>query len=245
METETNCWSGANSWADAMNTYQQIYNHEVANTGCYNMWNMILDANYNYVTWMTRAQNSQITITPASGTVTYNPEFYVMMHWSRYVRPGAVRIGCASTNGSLVVCAFKNPDGTIILEVSNTSGNTISPVVQVGTQFFTPQLAATSVNTINIGGTEPNANWNPSQPSDETAVQYTPPKRIFTAVTGVLRVYDIRGRLVKILDRSSARASAGGILWDRTDARGMKAAPGLYIIMNQADNAVVQKVMCP
>jgi glucosylceramidase len=243
METETNCWSGSNNWTDAMNTFTQIYNHEIANTGCYNMWNMILDANYNYVTWMTRAQNSQITITPSSGTVTYNPEFYIMMHWSRYVKPGAVRVAASSTNGSLVPCAFKNPDGTIILEVSSTVA--VSPLIRVGSQEFTPALVASSVNTFNIGGTEPASNWNPATPVEESAVQYTSPKRIFTAVTGVLRVYDIKGRLVKVLDRSSAKASAGGILWDRTDASGRKAAPGLYIIMNRAGNAIVQKVMCP
>jgi glucosylceramidase len=243
METETNCWSGSNSWGDAMSTYQQIYNHEVANTQCYNMWNMILDANYNYVSWMTRAQNSQITITPSSGTVTYNPEFYVMMHWSRYVKPGAVRIAASSTSGSLVSCAFKNPDGTIIVEVGNT-GSATSPLIRVGSQEFTPALAASSVNTFNIGGTEPASNWNPATPVEESAVQYTPPKKIIPAVTGVLRVYDIRGRLIKVLNRSSAQANAGAVLWDRTDASGRKAAPGLYIIMKQAGNAVVQKVMC-
>jgi glucosylceramidase len=246
METETNCWSGANSWTDAMNTFQQIYNHEIANTGCYNMWNMILDANYNYVTWMGRSQNSQVTVTFPSQAVTYNPEFYIMMHWSRYVKPGAVRIDVANTNtGALRAAAFKNPDGTIILEIQNYSGATVSPLIRVGTQYFTPALVTSSVNTFNIGGTEPAVNWNPAQPTPESAVQFTPAKMTLTAVvTGPLRVYDIRGRLVKVFDRSSAKVSAGGILWDRTDAGGRRAAPGLYIIMDRAANAVVQKVMC-
>jgi glucosylceramidase len=55
METETDCWSGANSWGNAMGTFERIYYHERANVQCYNMWNMILDADYNYVSWMTRA----------------------------------------------------------------------------------------------------------------------------------------------------------------------------------------------
>jgi hypothetical protein len=242
METETNCWSGANSWTDAMNTWKEIYDHMTTYNQNYNMWNMILDANYNYVSWMPRDQNSQITITPASQTVTYNPEFYIMMHWSRYVPPGAIRIGVTTSNASLRTVAFKNPDGTIILEVQNTSTTvTISPLIRVGSQEFTPALAVSSVNTFNIGGTEPAANWNPSQP---TAVQYTAPKRIIAAVTGVLRVYDIRGRLIKVIERTPAQANAGVVLWDRTDANGRKAVPGLYIIMNRTTNAVVQKVMC-
>jgi glucosylceramidase len=246
METETNCWSGANNWTDAMNTFWEIHNHMTTYNQCYNMWNMILDANYNYVSWMGRAQNSQVTVTFPAQTVTYNPEFYIMMHWSRYVKPGAVRVDVTNTiTGTLRAAAFKNPDGTIILELQNYSTSTVSPLIKVGSQYFTPALVRRSVNTFNIGGTEPAANWNPSQPTDEVIVnvQNMPPKRTVAAITGVLKVYDIRGRLVKVIDRSSARAAgAGGILWDRTDARGMKAASGLYIIMNRA--TIVQKVMC-
>ena len=242
METETNCWGGQNSWTDAMNTWKEIYDHMTTFNQNYNMWNMILDANYNYVSWMPRAQNSQITITPASQTVTYNPEFYIMMHFSRYVRVGAVRIAATSTSTSLRTLAFKNPDGTIIVEVQNTGTGAVSPLIRVGSQEFTPAaLAASSVNTFNIGGTEPASNWNPSQP---TNVEYRLPVMTVLASAGPLGVYDIKGRLIKVLDRTSVKAKVGGPLWDRNDASGRKAAPGLYIIMNRAGDIVVQKVMC-
>jgi glucosylceramidase len=240
METETNCWSGANSWTDAINTFQEIYNHEVGNTNCYNMWNMILDANYNYVSWMTRAQNSMITITPASGLVVYNPEFYVMKHWSYYVRVGAVRVFCSNSNTSLHTVAFKNPDGTVILEVSNTGSGSVSPLIRVGTKDFTPALAASSVNTFNIGGTEPTGNWVPA-----TSVQYNPPRKITSAAKGVVGVYDIRGRLVKVLGRSSSGTTGADGLWDHTDAGGRNAAPGLYIMMDKTGRTIgTQRVMC-
>lgn len=237
METETNCWSGANSWTDAMNTFGEIYNHEIGNTQCYNMWNMILDANYNYVSWMTRAQNSMVTITPASQTVTYNPEFYIMKHWSYYVRVGAVRVNSTNSNTGLKQAAFKNPDGTIILEVQNTGTGTVSPLIRVGTKEFTPALPGSSVNTFNIGGTEPTGNWVPA-----TGVQDAPAKGIMTTAKGTFGIYDIRGRLIKVIDRASA--SASGFIWDRTDASGRKATPGLYIIMNRTGKVMVQKAMC-
>jgi glucosylceramidase len=242
MQTENMCWSGANNWTDAMNTYLYIWRHETNNTNIFNFWNMILDSNYNYVTWMTRAQNSMITInhiaTPAP-TVKYNPEFYVMKHWSYYIAVGAVRLKTTNTNTNLVACAFKNPDGTIILEVQNTSTGTVSPLIKLGSQVFTPALAASSVNTFNIGGTEPAVNWVPM-----TEVQSLPYKSTFAATTGILGVYDIRGRLIKIIERSSTHANATGVLWDRTDASGRKAGPGLYIIMNRTGKAVVKKAIC-
>jgi glucosylceramidase len=241
METETNCWSGANSWTDAMSTFVEIYNHEIANTQCYNMWNMILDANYNYVSWMTREQNSMITITPASQTVKYNPEFYVMKHWSYYVRVGAVRVYSTNSNTGLKQVAFKNPDGTIILVVQNSGSGTVSPLIKVGSQVFTPALPGSSVNTFNIGGTEPTGNWVPA-----TGVRHTPPKSIVEEGKGTLGIYDIRGRLIKVIDRSSAPGSANGFIRDRIDASGGKAAPGMYLIRNMAkgNTTVVEKAVC-
>ena len=50
--------------------------------------------------------------------------------------------------------------------------------------------------------------------------------------------------LAKVIERSPAQANAGVALWDRTEANGRKAVPGLYIIMNRTTNAAVQKVMC-
>jgi glucosylceramidase len=240
IETETNCWSGANSWTDAMNTFQQIYNHETANTNCYNMWNMILDANYNYVSWMTRAQNSMITITPASQKVTYNPEFYVMKHWSYYVRVGAVRLSFGkNSNNNLRHAAFRNPDGTIILVIQNSSSGTVTPLIQIGTKEFKPALAASSVNSFNIGGTEPARDWVPA-----TSVTYMPPKRTVAPIRGPVGIYDMKGRLIKTVERAAIRENADGALWNRTDAGGRKAAPGMYLIINRASNTVVRKVMC-
>jgi len=161
MQTETMCWDGANSWTDAMNTFKELHNHLTANTQCYTMWNMILDADYNYVSWMNRSQNSMITVTPATQKVKYNHEFYVVKHWSHYIRIGAARVHVLNTNtANLRALAFKNPDGTIILELQNYSNATVSPVIKIGSQMFTPALLPSSVNTFNLGGTENTENWS-------------------------------------------------------------------------------------
>ncbi|MGS0687774.1 RICIN domain-containing protein [Nakamurella sp. GG22] len=55
-------------------------------------------------------------------TVTRNAEFYTLGHFSRFVRPGAVRI--SSNDAGLVrTVAFRNPDSSIALVVHNTSGS--------------------------------------------------------------------------------------------------------------------------
>jgi glucosylceramidase len=239
METETMCWSGANSWTDAMNTYKYICGFETANTNYYNFWNMILNSNSNFG-WQPRAQNSMVTINTTNKTVTYNPEFYIMKHFSYYIGVGAVRVKATNTNTNLLTVAFKNPDGTIILEVQNTSTGAISPLIKVGSKVFTPALPASSVNTFNIGGTEPASNWVPA-----TELQYPPHnKRPIAAAKGTMGIYDIKGRLIKVINRASTQADARGLLWDHIDACGRKAAPGLYIIMNRTGKGMVRKAIC-
>jgi glucosylceramidase len=243
METETMCWSGSNSWSDAMSTFQYINGFLIHKTNTYNMWNMILDSNYNYVSWMTRAQNAMVMINPRAKplpTVKYTGEFYIMKHFSYYISPGAVRVKSANTASNLIVSAFKNPDGSIIVEVSNSGTSNISPVIQVDTLAFTPTLAASSANTFILGGNPDTRDWLPA--TTPSSVQYTPVKKTISAATsGTLGVYDVRGRLVKLLSRN-----ATGMFWDRTDASGKKATPGLYIIANKTGNnsSVIQKVIC-
>nr|AIA91543.1 CAZy families GH30 protein [uncultured Sanguibacter sp.] len=63
-------------------------------------------------------QNSLLTIDEKSGTITRNPEYYVMRHYSSAVRPGAVVLGVDgrfSSQGS----AYRNPDGSLAVVVQN------------------------------------------------------------------------------------------------------------------------------
>jgi glucosylceramidase len=63
-------------------------------------------------------QNAMITVDPATGKVTLNPEFYVMKHVTRFVDPGAVRLGLAGewTGNTL---AFRNPSGRRVVVAHN------------------------------------------------------------------------------------------------------------------------------
>jgi hypothetical protein len=47
--------------------------------------------------------------------------------FGRYIRPGAVRVGASSPDSSLRVSAFRNKDGSLVVEVLNNSA-TAQPV---------------------------------------------------------------------------------------------------------------------
>jgi O-glycosyl hydrolase len=53
-------------------------------------------------------------------TVTPSGRLWAFANYSRYVRPGAVRIGATSSNGSVDLTAFKNTNGTIAIVALNT-----------------------------------------------------------------------------------------------------------------------------
>jgi glucosylceramidase len=42
-----------------------------------------------------------------------------MAHFSKFMRPGAVKIGCTISNKELMATAVKNPDGSIVIAVFN------------------------------------------------------------------------------------------------------------------------------
>ncbi|MFG3338130.1 glycoside hydrolase family 30 beta sandwich domain-containing protein, partial [Streptomyces tendae] len=66
-------------------------------------------------------------------TVTRNAEYYAIGHMSRFVKPGAVRVG-SNNAGDLENAAFRNPDGSYALVVTNIGGGTQSFNISLGGQ---------------------------------------------------------------------------------------------------------------
>jgi len=60
-----------------------------------------------------------VLVKPETDEVYYTPLYYVMCHFSRYIRPGAVRIGIDNGAEDLMVTGLVNPDGSIVVAVLN------------------------------------------------------------------------------------------------------------------------------
>ncbi|HEY3483021.1 MAG TPA: glycoside hydrolase family 30 beta sandwich domain-containing protein [Streptomyces sp.] len=107
-------------------------------------WNIALDENHGPHTGGCTGCDGTVDIDSATGAVTYTGNYYTLAHFSRFVRPGAVRIAAsvAAAQGDpapLQASAFAGPDGGTALVVYNPSATaahttTISgPGVQVTT----------------------------------------------------------------------------------------------------------------
>ncbi|HWB60083.1 MAG TPA: glycoside hydrolase family 30 protein [Chthoniobacteraceae bacterium] len=54
-----------------------------------------------------------------TGELSYHPAHYAFGQFTRFIRPGAKRIACTSTEDDLIATAFLNPDGKIAVVVLN------------------------------------------------------------------------------------------------------------------------------
>jgi len=89
-----------------------------------------------------------VTITSASGGVTRNVEYYALAHASRFVRPGARRVGSTSGVAGLESVAFRNADdGSKALIVVNTDVQDRTFAVRWASQSFRYTLPAGAVVT--------------------------------------------------------------------------------------------------
>jgi glucosylceramidase len=111
----------------------------------YLYWNFVLEP-LGINTWGD-PQNAMVTIDPASGAVTYNPDFYVMKHFSSCVQRDSIRLGAKGTfaGDSLV---FKYPDGTVVLELYNPFAKVFTVAFEFENESYRFELEPKSVNSI-------------------------------------------------------------------------------------------------
>ena len=64
------------------------------------------------------------------GEAEYTPIYYYIGHFAKYVKNGARRVATTKFSEDVVTCAFKNPDGTLVLVVANISDTELPVAVR-------------------------------------------------------------------------------------------------------------------
>jgi glucosylceramidase len=78
------------------------------------LWNLALDEHHGPHAGGCKDCRGVVTIDSASGAITRNVEYYVLAHASKFVRPGARRIGSSTGIEGLESVAFQNADDSSI-----------------------------------------------------------------------------------------------------------------------------------
>ena len=108
-------------------SWQLIRDWIVSGVNSYSAWNMVLDTiGKSLDNW---PQNALLTVDRSTKKLIVTPAYYVFRHFSYFISPGATRIGTSGSNDAL---AFKNPDGSVIVEVYNKAAASKKTTVGVG-----------------------------------------------------------------------------------------------------------------
>ena len=81
-------------------------------------WNMLLDKQGG-PNWFKNWCVAPVLVDTETDEVYYTPIYYTMAHFSKFIRPGALRIGMETDDKDLQATAAQNPDGTIAIVVFN------------------------------------------------------------------------------------------------------------------------------
>ncbi len=113
-------------------------------------WNMVLDKQGG-PNWFKNWCVAPIIVDPDKDEVYITPLYYTMAHFSKFIRPGGIKIGCTtSTSSEIMTTAVKNLDGSIALVVFNPTNQSQTLEIHCNNQIKTISINATALQTVVI-----------------------------------------------------------------------------------------------
>lgn len=95
--------------------------------------------------------SAPVLINPLTDEVIYTPLYYLLSHFSKFIRPDAHRIGWeGEMEEGLIYSAAKNPDGSIALVIFNRNEKPYELSVSLGTKIHTIPVASRAMQTIHF-----------------------------------------------------------------------------------------------
>ncbi len=148
MQTESECGDGRNTWEQAEYIYRQMWHYFYHGVESYIYWNLALPEG-GVSTWGW-SQNSLITINEETKKIAYQPEFYIMKHFSHFVKKGARVLETSGRFASNAV-AFENPDGEIVIVVGSNMNQARKFMFEDGKHSFSSVIEPHTIHTFIIG----------------------------------------------------------------------------------------------
>lgn len=118
-------------------------------------WNMVLDTQGG-PNWFKNWCVAPVIVDPKKDEVYFTPIYYTMAHFSKFIRPGAVRIGFENTDETLMVTAAQNQDGSIAVVVFNPEDSEKNFELSLGEDKQQLAISAKAIQTMVIKPTNTN-----------------------------------------------------------------------------------------
>jgi glucosylceramidase len=129
----------------------QMYAHDIMgnlNAGMTGFidWNIFLDekGGPNHVG---NYCDAPIMVNTQTGELMVKLSYDYIGHFSKYIKPGAKRIGLSKYTSELEVTAFKNPEGSLVLVALNRTDRKLPIVIRVNGELIEFELPESSIAT--------------------------------------------------------------------------------------------------
>jgi len=136
--------------------YVPVYRYARDIIGCLNNWvqgwvdwNMVLDTQGG-PNWANNWCLAPVIVDPEKDEVYLTPMYYTLAHFSKYIRPGAVRIGFENSDKDLMMTAAQNPDGSIALVLLNMTLESKNMKLSLGDRSVNIQISGQAIQTVVI-----------------------------------------------------------------------------------------------
>jgi glucosylceramidase len=109
-------------------------------------WNLVLDetGGPNHAGNLCSAP---VLVDTTASEILYQSSYYYIGHFCRFIRPGARRIGCATTLDALEATAFLNTDGAVAAVALNRSDQPIEFLFKIGGLQAATDIPARGIKT--------------------------------------------------------------------------------------------------
>ena len=141
-------------WEDGDHWANQIFGDIDAGASAWLYWNMILDENGG--PWLTspihgnpdpNVQQPVVVVNRQTKKVDYLAVYYYLAHFSKFVRPGALRVGMSGSQENVRALAFRKPEGGVVLQLLNRRDGPATITVAWRDQVLKAELPALSIGT--------------------------------------------------------------------------------------------------
>lgn len=112
-------------------------------------WNMVLDRKGG-PNWFKNWCIAPVIVDPETDEVYFTPLFYTMAHFSKFIRPGAVRIGFDCSDKDLMVTAVKNTNRSYAVVILNPTQIQKTINVTLNEKKITTKISPKAIQTIII-----------------------------------------------------------------------------------------------
>ena len=132
-----------------------IFNDLEAGTSAWLYWNAILDETGG--PWAVspvhgnpdpNIQHPVVIVNKTTHEVTYTGTYWYLAHFSKFVRPGAVRVETSGGTKGVRAMAFVASDGGYVVEILNSLRETVVVNLEVGGKVVGVDLAGRSITTV-------------------------------------------------------------------------------------------------